>query len=580
MHKEIISNWLTEHKSTTLPGWLNRNPIVKEWVIDQTARYTTKNIMEAVFIIFNGAQPSCEFNKPLQFNTFDLGYRKGCILGNKCKCVANLRMAGLKKTLQNKYGVDNVNFIPGVAEKRKTTMLANLGTQFASQAESVKEKHRITVSNKSVAENALMLQRRKQTYLATYGVDHHMKLKSQQEKVFATNLKKYNAKVPMQNIDIRAKVAETHNDKTQIQKEQMRQKSQQTLLEKYGVNTPSRIGIPQSILDILDSKEKLSDAISGKTRSEVIKMLGIAGHTLYLYAKTYDIQDLFIKDVSSGPENEINEYVKSLGLETEIGNRTILNGKEVDIFIPELNIAIEHNGLYYHGERSGRGKYYHFDKYEMCANQGITLITIFGDEWQYNQDKVKNRLTHILKKTSIHIYARKCHIAEISTLQASGFVNTYHLQGAIPASINLGLFYRDELVSVMNFSKARYNKKYEYEILRFCSSANVVGGASKLFKYFINNYNPKSVLSYSDNRWGRGKVYENLGMLKEKETIGFFYSDNNHRYNRTKFQKHKLVAGGHDPALSARTIMQHKKYDIIWDCGQSLWVWNNKLIKD
>jgi hypothetical protein len=574
MHKEIISNWLAEHKSTTLPGWLNRNPLVRDWVVDQTAQYLTKNIMESVFIIFNGAQPICEFNKPLQFNTFELGYRKGCILGNKCKCVANLRMAGLKLTLQNKYGVDNANFIPGVAEKRKTTMLANLGTPFASQAESVKEKHRITVSNKSAADNALTLQKRKQTFLNTYGVDHHMKLKSQQEKLFATNLKKYNAKVPMQNADIRAKVSEIHNNKTQLQKEQMRQKSQQTLLEKYGVNTPSRIGISQSILNILDSKEKLSAEISGKTRNEVIKALGIAGHTLYLYAKNYDIQDLFIKDVSSEPENEINEYIKSLGLETEIGNRTILNGKEVDIFIPALNIAIEHNGLYYHGERSGRGKYYHYDKYKMCAEQDITLITIFGDEWQYNQDKVKNRLAHILKKTSTHIYARKCHIEELSTLQVSTFINSYHLQGAIPASINLGLFYEAELVSVMNFSKARFNKKYEYEIIRFCSSANVVGGASKLFKYFINHYNPNSVLSYSDNRWGHGKVYENLGMVKEKETIGFFYSDNNHRYNRAKFQKHKLVAEGHDPSLTAKVIMQDKQYDIVWDCGQSLWVWN------
>ena len=575
MHTEIISKWITKHKSSTLPGWLNRNPLVKEWVITQTSQYTTKNIMESVFIIFNGDQPMCEFNKPLQFNTFDLGYRKGCILGNKCKCVANIRMTGLKLTLQRKYGVDNANLIPGVAEKRKNTMLANLGTPFASQSEIVKEKHKITCSKKSAAENALTLQRRTQTYLDTYGVEHHMKLKSQQEKLFSTNLKKYNASVPMQNVDIRAKVSETYRNKSQLQKEQIRQKSQQTLLEKYGVDTASRVGIPQSILDILDSREKLSDAIIGKTRSQVIKTLGIAGHTLYLYARNYDIHNLFTKDVSSKPENEINEYVKSLGLDTEIGNRTILNGKEVDIFIPELNIAIEHNGLYYHGERSGRGKYYHYDKYKMCADNGITLITIFGDEWQYNNDKVKNRLAHILKKTSMHIYARKCHIEEISTSQASVFVNTYHLQGAIPASINLGLFHRDELVSVMNFSKARYNKKYEYEILRFCSSANVVGGASKLFKYFINTYDPRSVLSYSDNRWGHGKVYENLGMLKEKETIGFFYSDNNHRYNRTKFQKHKLVAEGHDPTLSARSIMQQKKYDIIWDCGQSLWVWNS-----
>ena len=88
MHKELIKDWLIQHKSSTLPGWLNRNPEVKNWVINQTNDYITKNIMESVFIIFNGVQPNCEFNNPRQFNTFELGYRKGCILGNKCKCVS------------------------------------------------------------------------------------------------------------------------------------------------------------------------------------------------------------------------------------------------------------------------------------------------------------------------------------------------------------------------------------------------------------------------------------------------------------------------------------------------------------
>jgi len=574
MHKELILDWLKEHKSTTLPAWLNRNQQVKNWVLQQTSQYTTKNIMESVYIILNGEQPICEFNNPKQFNTFDLGYRKGCILGNKCKCVSKLRMKGLKTTLQKKYGVDNINNIPGITEKRQTTMLERHGVPFASQSALIKEKSKITNNNKSNEEILKSNQKRKQTYIEKYGVEHHMKLQSQQDKVFATNLKKYNAKVPMQNADICKKTKETYANKSQIEKNQTIDKTKQTLIEKYGVESASRIGISPEILDILDNKEKLISVISNKTRNEVIDTLGIAKHTLYLYAKEYDIQDLFIKDVSSGPENEINEFIKSLGYTTEVGNRTILDGKELDIFVPELNVAIEHNGLYYHNERSGKGKMYHYNKYKACLDKNITLISIFGDEWQYNQTKVKNRLTHILKKTTNTIFARKCQIKEIPAKQANTFVETHHLQGAISAKINIGLFYNDDLISVMNFSKARYNKKFQYEILRFCSSANVIGGASKLFTYFIKQYDPISILSYSDNRWGNGKVYENLKMVKETETIGFFYTDNNIRYNRAKFQKHKLVAEGHNPTLSEREIMKNKQYDIIWDCGQSLWVWH------
>jgi len=210
MHKELILDWLKEHKSSTLPAWLNRNQQIKNWVLQQTSQYTTKNIMESVYIILNGEQPICEFNNPKQFNTFDLGYRKGCILGNKCKCVSNLRMKGLKTTLQKKYGVDNINNIPGITEKRQTTMLERHGVPFASQSALIKEKSKITNNNKSNEEILKSNQKRKQTYIEKYGVEHHMKLQSQQDKVFATNLKKYNAKVPMQNADICKKTKETY----------------------------------------------------------------------------------------------------------------------------------------------------------------------------------------------------------------------------------------------------------------------------------------------------------------------------------------------------------------------------------
>jgi hypothetical protein len=566
-----IEQWLSTHKSSTLPNWLNRNPTIKQWVIDSTNNYTVKNIMERVYILQNGSQPFCKYNNPLQFNTYELGYRKGCILGNKCRCVAELRQTNQVATLLKKYGVSSTGQIPGSLEKRQQTMLSRFGVKYAAQAESVKSKLKNTWDNKSPEQLQAIVEKTKQTNIKKYGVEHHMKLQSQQQKVFATNLERYDAKVPMQNSTIAAQAKETYkkNDKCEIIR-----KTKNTIYNKYGVSAASRINIPLDVLEILDDRNKFETTIANKTRKEIIQQLNIAEHTLYLYAKKYNVQHLFKIDNSSEPERQISEFIISLGFNIEIGNRTILSGKELDIFIPDLNIAIEHCGLYFHSEMSsGRDKNYHYEKYKQCLDKDITLITIFGDEWQNKRTQVKNRLIHILKKSPLTLYARNCIVKEIDSQTTFNFLNTNHLQGAVSSKIKLGLFFNNQLVSVMTFSKPRYNKKYEYELIRFCSSCNVVGAASKLFKYFIRTYNPLTIISYSDNRWGNGLLYNTLSMTKESETIGFFFTDYTNRFNRTQMQKHKLVENGANPQLTAKAILRERKIDTIWDCGQSMWTW-------
>jgi hypothetical protein len=526
--------------------------------------------MENVYILLNGPQPICEFGNPLQFNTFDLGYRKGCILGNKCKCVNNQRVTNQKKTLKEKYGVDTVNAIPGVNKKRCDTMLQKHGVQYASQSTTVKEKAAITRSKRTIEQKQKSYQKSVKTYMEKYGVAHHMMLESQQSKVHNTNINRYFAKVPLQNAEIAKKSSVKQQNKSVEEKNLTLKKTKDSIYEKYNVTAASRIGIPLEVLEVLDNESKFSNFIQGKTRKEVSSELNIANHTVYLYAKKYNIQSLFKTDTSSEPEREINEFINSLGISTETGNRTLLKGKEIDIFIPQLNVAIEHCGLYFHSEKSAnKSKQYHYNKYKECNYQGITLITIFGDEWQNQQQKVKHRLTHILNKSK-QLYARKCEVNEISTEDAAHFINEYHLQGYSSASYKLGLFYNTELVAVMTFGKPRYNKKYEWELLRFCSSTAIAGGASKLFQFFIKSKTPVSVISYSDNRWGSGKLYENLKMIKETETIGFFYTDYVNRYNRTQFQKHKLITD--------ELKQKEQTLDKIWDCGQSRWCWLNNTI--
>ena len=110
--------------------------------------------------------------------------------------------------------------------------------------------------------------------------------------------------------------------------------------------------------------------------------------------------------------------------------------------------------------------------------------------------------------------------------------------------MKLSLMYENKIVAVMTFGKSRYSNMNEWEILRYCSENKIAGGASKLLNYFINHYEPCSIVSYSDNRYFSGSVYEQMGFTKNSETVGYYYTDYHKRYNRMQFQKHKLVKEG------------------------------------
>lgn len=143
------------------------------------------------------------------------------------------------------------------------------------------------------------------------------------------------------------------------------------------------------------------------------------------------------------------------------------------------------------------------------------------------------------------------------------FLTENHLQGYVSSKINLVLTHDSKIVAVMTFGKPRYTDKHTYEILRFCTDRAVIGAASKLFQHFIREYQPNSVISYSDNRWGDGSVYRTMGFTEQSTTIGYFYTDYKQRFNRQQFQKHKLVAEGFDASLTEWQIMQQRKFDRI-----------------
>lgn len=567
---EKINEILSTHSLATIPKWLATfEPLLLAEIKSSTKQYSPKNLMESLYILVQGEPPKCNCGKNRKFNTFTTGYRIGCELGNKCLSVAENRKIKKEKTLVEKFGVTNAAKLNFVKEKIKQTNLKKYGTEHHSQNAEIKEKTIATKLARSKEQRVLSKEKTQQTNIEIYGEVHHMKLKSQQEKVKNTNLLKYQALFPLQNEKSLEKMKKTWSSKDL---KNINEKRKQTLIEKYKVDAASKIPLSQSTLEILSDKSKFCDAVKGKERKEIINQLNIHEHTLYLYAKKYHATELFRRPLISQFEKEVADFLVTLSVNYVNNNRTLISPYELDFFIPEFNLAIECCGLYWHAENSaGRNRNYHYNKFKMCSQIGITLITIFEDEWKTQQEKIKNRIRMTIESFE-RVYARKTTIKEINFDDAKQFIDKWHIQSYTKCKIALGIFQGTELCSVMTFDKARYNKKYEYEIVRFCSSKTIIGGASKLLNFFVKKYNPKSIVSYNDNRYFNGAVYAKLKFTQKETTIGYFYTDYKKRFTRFNFQKHKLVEQGYDKNKTEWQIMQELGFDRIWDCGQTTWV--------
>lgn len=255
-------------------------------------------------------------------------------------------------------------------------------------------------------------------------------------------------------------------------------------------------------------------------------------------------------------------------------DRTLISPKELDIVLVDFNIAIEYNGLYWHSELF-KDKTYHLEKTNIAKDKGIRLIHIFEDEWDNRSEIVKSRLLSLIKANKNKIYARQCEIKEIDSKVANKFLNENHLQGSGRSNIRLGLFYNNELISVMTFLKGDISKNIkEWELNRFCSKTymSVVGGAGKLFTYFVKKYNPSTIISFSDKRWSDDNtVYQKLNFLHARDSVPnywYFFLNDNKRYHRYSLKKPK------NSTISEKELRSSQKYFRIYDCGSSKWIWS------
>ena len=290
-------------------------------------------------------------------------------------------------------------------------------------------------------------------------------------------------------------------------------------------------------------------------------------------------------------ESEICNFLKENGIEY-IPQYPIEN-KKLDIYIPKFNLAIEHHGpdhsfgvdsykRFNNVNQESENKNFHLNRHDLCKKHNIDLVHIFASDWK-NKNKKEIWKSILKSKLNLNerIYARKCDIRIVSNKESTEFLNKNHLQGDCKSLIKLGLYNKDELVSIMTFGKPRMKVSQEYELIRFCNKLqyNVVGGASKLFNHFNKMYNPNSIISYCHIHIFNGNLYENLGFVySHSSRPGYWYHKGNTTLSRYQCQKHKLnkLLKNFDSSLTESENMFNSGYRRMWDCGNKVYVWENE----
>jgi hypothetical protein len=528
-------------------------PELQADVIDSTSFLNHRNPTnsERLYCIRNNitSVPKCHYcGNETKYNTKTISYNKYC--SRKCADSCPEKRNKTIETNIKKYGVDN-----------------------PMKVESIK--------NKSKENNnyAKMIQTHRKNIMEKYGVDHVMKIESVKKKLKQTNIKKYGVDNPMKVESIKNKVSKTLS-KNNFNKSIMNER-----ILKY--------------VEPLFSEDEYNGYNNKKMYNYRCKVCNqiFSDWIDASYKRIPRCPNCFPKK-KSRPELELLLYIKSVTNSKVIENdRNILgNQYELDIYIPDKNIAIEFNGLFWHSELNGKDKNYHLNKLNKCRELGITLIQIFEDEWLYKTNIVKSRLSHLLSENNKKvIYARNCYVEEISNDFKREFLNRNHIQGSDNSVIKLGLWYPtddgDELVSVMTFCKPRKSlghnsNKYDYELSRFANDLDyrVVGSFSKLFKYFERNYEWNSVITYADLRWSKGNVYLKNGFqYSHTSEPNYWYfkrnSNDGKRFHRYGFRKQILKEKFPEIYNDNKTeieMMRELKYERVWDCGNLVFIYERK----
>ena len=548
-------------------------------------------------------------NKPTRNYGGKRGYNKYC--SRKCSNsdpeIKLKSITAFKKTCLEKYGVDNVSKVNSIKEKRTVTFMNKYGVENPFQAEEVKVRIKQNNLERYGVENIAQLKevrdKAKQTNLIRYGTKNPMLNEGVRKKLRESCIAKYGVDNPCKNKEVVNKIKATNLSRYGVEcsllNENIKKKGRSTCMNKYGVDCYSKTReyrikhrqrhyelnkkVWPEIVKMFEGEGYTVITIPETYRSTIIEFICPNGHEHYTYMGNWRRGDRCGKcnrNSISTPEREIYEFLQDkVDSEVELNTRKVITPRELDIYLPQYNLAVEYNGLRWHSETHGCGKDFHLNKTEACESKGIQLIHIFEDEWLYKRDIVKSMLLSKLGIYDRRLYARQCEMKMVAGCIKDEFLDSNHIQGSCKSSLNIGLYYNDALVTLMTFGRRRISSRVNYEMLRYCTLLNtqVVGGASKLFSYITNNTTLDNVISYADRRWSGGNLYDIMGFAYDHTSKpGYYYTKGYNRMSRLRFKKHKLagILDNFNPDLTEYENMNNNGYSRIWDCGNMVYLWS------
>lgn len=442
-----------------------------------------------------------------------------------------------KKTKESnllKYGVTSVAKLEESKQKVINTNLLKYGVENHAQSEEVKNKIKITNIDKwgvdCVLKSNIIREKIKKTNLIKYGFDNPSKNEKIKELKKETCLLNWGVDIPIRNKSIRDRI-----NNTNLKKYGEKYLSTSELFRK------NNFKIAQNEFYISYKGDGISIFNCDCGKDHIFEI----SKDVYCKRTKYNIKLCTIcnpvGDQKSQKEKDLHEFIESIyNFEIIKGYRDIF---EIDIYLPDLKIGFEFNGLYWHSSLY-REKNYHLNKTNFFKERGIRIIHIWEDDWDYKCDIIKSQITNILKLNTNKIYARNCEIKEVSDISLiKDFLNENHIQGYTSSKIKIGLFHQEKLVSLMTFDKfegRKKMKKSDWNLNRFCNQkyTNIIGSASKLFKYFIKSYNPSRIVSYADKCWSDGGLYYKLNFnLINEINPDYKYIVDGKRIHKSRFRK-------------------------------------------
>lgn len=433
----------------------------------------------------------------------------------------------------------------------------------------------------------------KRTWQDKYGTDHPMKSQEIIDKVKETKKELYGDP----GFVNREKAKETYFNKTgyemPFQNPEVINKIQETKQEKYGSFLVDNMF--EKCIENYGGIGFASEELAEKIRATMSKRYGTNNYILSDDCKQRMMDKYGVPYYCMSSEHNVSSISKinlafmdllkenGIGYEPEF----TIDRKRYDIKIKDSNVLIEIDPSYTHNSTKvaylgGKPKEpinfnYHYEKSKLAEENGYQCIHVFDwDNW--------GKIINLLKQDKEIVYARNLEIKEVSKEDCDKFLNTNHLQGTCQGQlVRHGLFDKDNnLIQIMTFGKPRYNKNCDWELLRLCSIKKIVGGSEKLFKYFIKEYEPKSIVSYCDKSKFTGNIYGKLGFkLKDKGSPRchwFNIKVNDHITDNLLRQRgfDQLFGTNFGKGTDNKELMRQNNYVEIYDCGQATWIWRKE----